>query len=188
MSEEFLVAHCSPVLAGLKTANMFLTDCSDIRQLHDQLRELNRRLGRKGVRAIPLRCREEKALIYLYRPDRLQKDLADETASQILEDCGYPLTSRGRCLACLREKLSRSEAFPHEIGLFLGYPPKDVLGFIRHGSRGAKCTGYWQVYSDEEGAKESFRRFRKCTQVYCSRISSGGSLERLTVAEHSIKA
>ena len=103
MSEETLVAHCSPVLAGLKTANMFNVECSD--------------------------------------------------------------------------------TFPHEIGLFLGYPPKDVKGFIEEGPRCAKCTGCWQVYGDEEKALKTFERYRKCTEVYCAQVSCGKSLERLTVKE-----
>ena len=183
MSEEMLVAHCSPVLAGLKTANMFNTDCDDPQSLCLQLRELNLRLGPKGVRILPLRFSGSKALLYLYRPSRLQKDLEDETAACILKDCGYPCGSRGQCLAHLRKKLQGSKTFPHEIGLFLGYPPEDVQGFIEKGPGCAKCTGYWQVYGDEEKAKKIFARFKKCTSVYCSQIFGGRSLERLTVAE-----
>ena len=61
MSEETLVAHCSPVLAGLKTANMFNADCDDPQSLCLQLRELNLRLGPKGVRILPLRFSGSKA-------------------------------------------------------------------------------------------------------------------------------
>ena len=184
MSEEMLVAHCSPVLAGLKTANMFNADCDDPQQLCVQLRGLNRRLGPKGLRIIPLRFADGKALLYLYRPTRLCKDLEDETAAQILDRCGYPKEDRSKCLAHLWRKIRSSEAFPHEIGLFLGYPPKDVKGFIEEGPRCAKCTGYWQVYSDEEKALKTFERYRKCTNVYCTQVSCGKSLERLTVREH----
>ena len=183
MSEETLVAHCSPVLAGLKTANMFNADCDDPQSLCLQLRELNLRLGPKGVRILPLRFSGSKALLYLYRPNRLQKDLEDETAGRILRDCGYPCGSRGQCLAHLRKKLQGSKTFPHEIGLFLGYPPGDVDGFIQKGPRCAKCTGYWQVYGDEEKALKTFERYRKCTDAYCAQVSCGRSLERLTVAE-----
>lgn len=31
----------------------------------------------------------------------------------------------------LRSRLHGSEEFPHEIGVFLGYPLNDVLGFIK---------------------------------------------------------
>lgn len=47
--------------------------------------------------------------------------------------------------------------FPHEVGLFLGYPPEDVEGFIENKARSCKITGYWKVYSDEEKAKRFLR-------------------------------
>ena len=183
MSEETLVAHCSPVLAGLKTANMFNTDCDDPQALCRQLRELNLRLGPKGLRIIPLRFSEGKALVYLYRPGRLQKDLEHETAEKILQQCGYGCSRSSRCLAKLWQKLRSSEAFPHEIGLFLGYPPEDVRGFIEEGPRCAKCTGYWKVYGDEKEAQKTFARFEKCTRVYCTQVSRGKGLDKLAVAE-----
>lgn len=184
MSDETLVMHCSPTLAGLKTANMFTTECEDRGCLEGQLRELNRMLGPKGLRIIPLRYTAEKALLYLYRPKRLREDLQSEEAGNILKGLGYPCGSESRCLAMLWEKLRSCEDFPHEIGLFLGYPACDVRGFIREGASKAKCTGYWQVYADEDGARETFRKYRKCTQVYCSRIRCGAGLEKLTVADH----
>ena len=183
MSEETLVAHCSPVLAGLKTANMFNVECSDAQSLCLQLRDLNLRLGPKGVRILPLRFSSSRALLYLYRPSRLQKDLQDETAVEILKNYGYPQNSKGGCLGHLFRRLRSSDTFPHEIGLFLGYPPKDVKGFIEEGPRCVKCTGCWQVYGDEEKALKTFERYRKCTEVYCAQVSCGKSLERLTVKE-----
>lgn len=188
MSEETLVAHCSPVLAGLKTANMFCDECGDPQQLYPQLRRLNRMLGPKGLRIIPLRCGSGKALLYLYRPNRLEQDLADESADEILRECGYPREKSGNRLARLWQRLRSSEDFPHEIGLFLGYPPEDVRGFIEQGPRQAKCTGYWQVYGDEEKAQRTFARFRKCTNAYCMQLQRGAALETLAVSERHHKA
>ena len=37
-----------------------------------------------------------------------------------------------RCIVKLIGRLQENEGFPHEIGLFLGYPPEDVLGFIEN--------------------------------------------------------
>ena len=183
MSNETLVMHCSPTLAGLKTANMFTTECTDRECLEDQLRALNRMLGPKGLRIIPLRYTESKALLYLYRPKRLRRDLQEGEAGSILEELGYPLESESRCLAKLWEKLRSCEDFPHEIGFFLGYPVSDVLGFIREGASKAKCTGFWQVYGDEAAARKTFDRYKKCTKVYCSKVQEGARLEKLAVAD-----
>ena len=59
MSEEQLVRNCAPTLAGLKTGNLFSCPYTCREELLDSLRQLNRRLGSKGIRAIPLRLRDD---------------------------------------------------------------------------------------------------------------------------------
>ena len=75
MSEEMLIRCCAPTMARLKTGNMF--SCAfGIRELMiRELRQLNRRLRPKGLRIVPLRWRDGKALLYLYRPKMLERDL-----------------------------------------------------------------------------------------------------------------
>ncbi len=180
MSEDILVRNCAPTMAGLKTGNLFVCPYGDRREILDALRQLNQRLGAKGVRALPLRYSEHKALIYLYRPARLERDLARAESAALLKSCGYSDTNVGHCLARLGRRLRESDVFPHEIGLFLGYPPADVRGFIE--KRPCKCTGCWRVYADEASARKTFALYRKCTRVYCSQLAKGVNLERLTVA------
>ena len=82
----------------------------------------------------------------------------------------------------LSKRLNETKEFPHEIGLFLGYPPEDVKGFIDNRAEGYKCIGCWKVYGDEENAKRKFECYKKCTDVYCAQWANGKSIERLTVA------
>ena len=49
MSEQILIDHCSPTLAGLKTANMFQVSLEAGESIQDELRELNRLLREKGI-------------------------------------------------------------------------------------------------------------------------------------------
>ena len=182
MSEELLVRHSAPTLAGLKTASMFTCPYTSRTELLDSLRDLNRRLNPKGLRVLPLRFTENRALIYVYRPRKLSADLSDATATRLLEQCGYDARSGNKCVAHLVRKLRCQEEFPHEIGLFLGYPPEDVHGFMEQGPDSCKCTGYWKVYGDEDAAKKKFTQFRKCTRVYCDLVAKGRDIERLTVA------
>ncbi len=53
------------------------------------------------------------------------------------------------------------EDFPHEIGLFLSYPPEDVAGFIANHASLGKCTGTRKVYGDVQTAKITFARYEK---------------------------
>ena len=89
MSEEFLVRNCAPTLAGLKTANLFSCPCAGREELARSLRQLNGRLNGKGLRIVPLRFSQGRALIYLYRPGRLQADMADAQAARMLRELGF---------------------------------------------------------------------------------------------------
>lgn len=178
MSEELIVRHCAPTLANLKTGSLFVCPIADKPSFFSSLRSLNELLVPKGLRALPLRIREYSALIYLYRPSRLKKDLEDPAAIKILQDHGY--SCYGKCLPKLIERVRASEEFPHEIGLFLGYPPEDVQGFLDH--RPCKCSGCWKVYGDENRAKKTFDLYKKCERVYCQQLARGIDIKRLTVA------
>ena len=98
MSEEQVVRNCAPTLAGLKTGNLFACPYESREDLLDFLRSLNRRLGKKGVRAVPLRIRQDKALIYLYRPARLEEDLSRASCEALLSEFGYNCRGGSRCL------------------------------------------------------------------------------------------
>lgn len=100
MSEELIVRHCAPTLANLKTGSLFVCPITDRPSFFSSLRSLNELLVPKGLRALPLRIREYSALVYLYRPSRLKKDLEDPAAIKILQDHGY--SCYGKCLPKLR--------------------------------------------------------------------------------------
>lgn len=182
MSEEYLIRNCAPTLAGLKTANLFTCPADDKAAVLAEIRRISRILFPKGLRLVPLRFSDEKALIYLYRPRKLSADISNEAAAAILHRRGYDTACPDRCVAQLMQRIRAQGAFPHEIGLFLGYPPEDVLGFIENGGKCCKCVGCWKVYGDEIAAKKRFALYKKCTRVYCDRWANKNDIERLTVA------
>ena len=181
MSEEIIVKQAAPTLAGIKTGSLFPCPCSDRSALLADVRRLNRQLAPKGLCLLPIRFRDGQALLYLYRPAELHRDLQDHLAQRILSDAGYPCGGCGRCVAQLIRRFRESGEFPHEVGLFLSYPPEDVQGFIEHRSRDFKCAGLWKVYGDEKKAQRMFARFRKCTEVYCAMWRAGSDIGQLTV-------
>ncbi len=190
MSDEMLVQFGSPTLAGIKTGNLFTCPCADRKQTLQELGRLNRRLGPKGLRILPLRYFKGRVLLYLYRPARLEKDLSDRDSAALLEKAGYRHENANQCVAELIRRLNRckkpelQEEFPHEIGLFLSYPPVDVQGFIAHSANraeGCKLVGTWRVYGDADAAKKTFEKYRRCTESYCRLWSDGVPLDRLAV-------
>ncbi len=182
MKEELIIRHCSPTLAGLKTGNIFTCHYNHPDEVKIGLRRLNRTLVKKGLRAQPLRCRENRALIYVFRPIRLHNDLQNNIACRLLKERGYCCENPERCVAHLRRRLSESKEFPHEIGLFLGYPPEDVNDFIENRAEGYKIVGSWKVYGDEEKAQRIFDKYEKCTRIYSEHWAKGKSIDKLTVS------
>lgn len=183
MSDEFIIRHSSPTLAGLKTGNLFACPYSGEEELLLFLRSLNRRLVPKGVRVVPMKIfGSNKVLLYIYRPSRLEQDFAERDVARLLTGYGYSVDKPEKCVVELSQRMHGSDTFPHEVGLFLSYPLEDVRGFINNPQEGCKCTGYWKVYGDEEKAIRQFQAYRKCTNLYCARAAEGRSIEQLTVA------
>ena len=182
MSEENLVRQCAPTLAGIKTGTIFPVPFDSLPGLTAEIRDLNRILVPKGLRLLPLRYQDRKALLYLYRPSELRKDLKDQLAGTLLAEAGYPNKGSEQCVAYLARRFRSGGEFPHEVGLFLSYPPQDVLGFIENRAVNYECAGLWKVYGDEARAEALFRKFKKCTQIYCERWQSGSKMDELAVA------
>ena len=181
MSNETFIRCCAPTMGRLKTGNMFSAAFDSREQMIKELRQLNRMLRKKGLCILPLRWQECRALLYLYRPRLLENDLKDSLSQQLLRECGYHAGTAASCVAQLIARLRSSGEFPHEVGLFLGYPPKDVDGFMHH-KDACKLCGLWKVYDDVEGAKRQFARCRHCTEVYLHCLAQGFPLDRLAVA------
>ena len=187
MSEEAVILHGSPTLAGLKTGSLFRCAYGSADEMRASLRHWNRAFLKKGLRVVPLTFRDNKALLYLFRPARLSRDLKNDVACRILSERGYCTQSPERCVRCLIQRLNECEEFPHEIGLFLGYPAEDVCGFLEHRECDLKCVGCWKVYGDAAAAQKTFEKYRKCSEVYRRHWKSGTPIDRLTVSQTTEK-
>lgn len=183
MSEEEVVYYGAPTLAGLKTGNLMSCPYESKKKIMDEIRALNDELVPKGICLYPLRFHKGRALVYMFRPSFLERDLKDNKAMEILEAAGYTSKDYSSCMMELIKRLRNcncSKFFPHEIGLFLSYPPEDVKGFMEDPD-GCKCVGTWKVYGDEQAAKRKFASFNKCTDIYCREWRKGTKLSRLAV-------
>ncbi|WP_026510686.1 MULTISPECIES: DUF3793 family protein [unclassified Butyrivibrio] len=181
MGDQLLIRLCSPTLAGLKTGNLFSVEIDDRDRFNCEVREFNSRLCGKGLRMIPVKYSKGHVLIYLYRPSFLKRDFANEEVCKILKEKGYSYKNADLCVAQLARHLSSDPSFPHEIGLFLGYPVEDVLGFMKSPEEGVKYTGFWKVYGDKDAALKTFDKYKKCTEIYSHAHKQGASLEQLVV-------
>lgn len=191
MFEQELIEHCSPTLASIKAASLFTYTYKSLKELYVRVTYWNSKMKRKGITfdILSENVGVNKALIYVYRRADLEKILNREDIKKFLLQQGY-LADDGinvsvnceNIILQLKKKFEKLNQFPHEIGIFLGYPIGDVKGFIENHGCNCKCTGYWKVYCNEEEATKTFRKYKKCRDIYMNLWISGRSVMQLTVA------
>ena len=152
--EKFFLLSIAPVLTGVKPAALvsFRHCCKEAWQRRSaELCRMTR------LKVWKLDVEQETFSVLVYHPGRLKKQLQAAGAKKVLGRYGYPERSDLKTqLNCLRNRFSFC-GFPHEIGVFLGYPPADVEGFIRHNGQYYLCCRYWKVYRNEQEAHSMFR-------------------------------
>lgn len=74
-------------------------------------------------------------------------------------------------------------AFPHEIGIVLGYPAGDVRGFMEHAGANFVACGGWKAYAQPQAALRAFERNRRCTAECLQLFDSGVAIESLLAME-----
>lgn len=181
MLDRFLIGHCSPTLAGLKTGNLFNYPLENS-PLEEQLAVWNQSLNPRGVFLTVLARQNGRALIYVYRRARLEKDFQQRDVREFLSGLGYDCTVPETAISQLGRRIAQTHRFPHEIGLFLSYPLPDVIGFIENSGENCLFCGFWKVYCDICNAQKLFAKYRKCMQVYLRLFGNGTPVQKLTIA------
>ena len=181
--DQVLAYHCGPALAGVKVANLVSLSLEEFPELRETAAKYNRLFQGKGVSFRLLCGCGKRALLLVYREEQLARQLREPLAAELLRRDGYPEGADvERLLELLSTRLRMGKEFPHEIGLFLGYPPEDVLGFQRYRGQNCKLCGYWKVYSDVDRARVLFRLYDRCREVLCRRVARGMTLSEVFLA------
>lgn len=179
--ETELIGNCAPTLAGLKSANLFRYRYRDADTVLAELSEVNRLLNERGVYVEALCWESNAVLVYAYRRSHLERELQGEQAREILSRYGYPMGDLEGSLAFLKKRLKGYTCFPHEIGIFLGYPPEDVKGFIENRGKNCQYCGLWKVYGNAQERRKLFCKLQKCSEVYLRVFAEGRELTQMTV-------
>lgn len=180
--EFALIEHCAPTLAGIKTASLFSYFFQGKQLVLEELEIVNQKLNVRGVYVEALLWREASVLVYVYRPRYLQAKLYCQETMELLKTYGYADGRVESCIRHLKQRLYDYDCFPHEIGVFLGYPIEDVKGFIENRGKNCKSCGMWKVYCNEWEKIKQFEKFKKCTEVYKRVFEEGRRLSQMTVA------
>ena len=171
-TEYAIGRHCGVTFAGLKIASLVSLRKGE----EDVIQTLSRRFEGKGFAFILLREDEERLLVYICHRARLTKYLFSSDVRAFLARFGYEYGSAEEALEQLKYRMHGE--FPHEIGIFLGYPLCDVCGFLRDPDGYILC-GAWKVYENADEAARTFERFRRCSACICRHMDRGRSLTQI---------
>ncbi|MCD7945309.1 MAG: DUF3793 family protein [Clostridiales bacterium] len=178
--EHLLAEHCAPTLAGVKAASLAGCSAQRRRETARTVEAYDRVLAEQGIHLRLIPTSRACDLLLVYRPGLLEHALSRPEAQALLSRRGYPMSCGvdGQ-LDCLCRRLAEQEEFPHEVGLFLGYPLEDVVGFVEHQGRGCKRQGLWKVYSDVERAERLFSLYERCRRAVRGQVAQGVSVLEL---------
>lgn len=173
-----LAYHTAPTLLGIKCASLVSFSSAEF-DIDFHAAYFNRRTAEKGLKCMVLCGCKNRVLMLVYSEKLLKKRLADNAVRSVLAEYGYAKNySLEECLERLSARILESETFPHEIGIFLGYPVEDVVGFIENKGENFKLCGAWKVYGSVENAKRTFADYDRCRIFLCNKLNEGTDIYR----------
>ena len=156
--DRLLATYCSPTLAGIKPASLVSCDRNLYPDLPQRLKEYRDAFSAREIHFEIVCACSARFLLLVYSKPQLERRMADPQVRN------------------LKRRIAMSKDFPHEIGLFLGYPIEDVVGFIRYAGKGCKLSGLWKVYGDAEAASRLFDRLSRVCHAVTRRVDKGETL------------
>lgn len=154
--EKVFAYYLAPVFKKIKPAELIVLnkDCL----LASWPKEKNRLIKDLGLRVKQLTQRENKIYLLFYDKKVMNDCLKNRDCQNILKQKGYEDRHSLKSLLEQLSKRMKENLCPHEIGLFLGYPPRDVQAFIKFKGKNFCLCKYWKVYHDIEKSQTKFKQ------------------------------
>ena len=168
--ETQLALQCAPLIAGLKTSNLLIIPKENVPKVKHILK-------RTILSYFILYVGEEKTILLVYDASSLGEYLGRKKVKNLLLQWGYEENGIRAWLYLLQKRYTKyvkeRANFPHEMGLFLGYPVEDVVGFIENSGKNSLYSGYWKVYGDVSEKIKLFQRFDMAKESLIQFLASG---------------
>jgi hypothetical protein len=152
--EAMFLYGSAPVIRGVKAGALIRIPVHCLEAWNERQRALRKATGLHTLEI----SNRNGALLLIYDQEAMRTVLDDPRAKVLLTSYGYPVTDDPEmALARLQERFAMVNC-PHEVGIFLGYPPEDVQAFIDNAGKNCLCCRYWKVYHNAQQAQETFRK------------------------------
>lgn len=174
--QKWLFFNISTVLFADKTGELLMLRDEDSELSIDQRIHHIAGLARSWGLSHSVLCRSQQcARVIIYDTSRVLKALS-KVPRQVFDRLGYPHNiETAEFLEEVNRRWQDKQQIPHEIGLALGYPIKDVFGYM--GLLPLRCTGAcgWRIYGDPTLSLRRSHEFAKAREQAAAflGISSG---------------
>ncbi|MBU5335680.1 DUF3793 family protein [Intestinibacter bartlettii] len=172
-----IIRLIGPVILGSKPSEIVnIPGC-----IEDKERKLNEIEGFFGncrkVKYEIIKVHDGSKRVLFINEKSMNRCLSDKKCKNFLKFLGYPKEYNFETY--MKELVFRleSEEFPHEIGIFLGYPLKDVLGFMGYGKQEFVEVCSWRIYGDKEVSYKVYNRFVR------DKMKMNNLVEKMSISE-----
>ena len=171
-----IALQCAPLLTGRKISNLLTVD----RSFRSAVLGLFRS---SAVSCYVLYESADRITFLLYVREKLEAYLRTEKVKKLMLEFGCSGCTLSKILYSVseryREHMEGNGDFHHEIGLLLGYPPEDVIGFIENRGQNPLYIGYWKVYSNLEECRKVFAGYDQAREKVIHMVSSGMTVKNI---------
>ncbi|RDY28402.1 DUF3793 family protein [Romboutsia weinsteinii] len=173
-----ILGMLGPVILGSKPSEIINISGKDI-QRHEKLGEIHKLFDScSKLTYYVIETLDGGFRILFINEKSLSIVLRNKKCINFLKFLGYPSqSSLSLYVEVLVNKL-QSEDFPDEIGIFLGYPIKDVIGFMGFGKYDFYKTMAWRIYGDPSVSYEVYNSFIRDKDIMKKMVESN-SIEDL---------
>lgn len=162
---KFLLVKTAPVRKGVKPAELLR-----VRHCYERTNDEGFRfcLYRRDIfftlrlNYVELKVEKESSLVLFYSPQLLAETLNERGNRNMLIRLGYPADGTVADFLSTLVDRAKGNVMPHEVGVFIGYPLKDVVGFMKKLQATPLHNGPWRVYGN---ATESIRRMKLYARI-----------------------
>lgn len=167
-----LLFHGSPLFAGYKSSVLIMVPTDKIEEI---MCDENILLFReKGFELVTMGQCLSNTRVLIFNRKALEEDVYSSERFAFLQSYGYTVMPINSLLEKLTTRLNNCKVpFPHEIGIFLGYPLEDIKGFIEHKAKNYSYSGYWKVYSNQEKTRLVFDNYKKSREKNLNKYIKG---------------
>ncbi|MBO5482323.1 MAG: DUF3793 family protein [Spirochaetaceae bacterium] len=173
-----ILQSASPTICKIKPGNMFT-----VKKFQFDTKssiEWKKLLSKQDIELEWFSTTNNVIMYFSYNKKWISEILKNKKIKKFLLEKNYPIHLDNK--AIIEElffRLKNSNTFPHEVGVFLGYPLEDVISFEKNQGKNCKYCGLWKSYSNPSKAKKCCNQYANCSQLCTQWFCEGYSIPQI---------